>query len=231
MKHRILLTILVAFPLFCPAQEGAVLPAVATLGVYRGFSGGMMLHAGYQFGPSAGFVTPEGYDTYLQGFCYGIGGALRVHLWSHFRVGFEGYASTTPLPKQGSGSNIRTGWGGALADAYVTFGKARFFVGGTIGGGAQRATHVFSGEQPDIETWKQAWEVFKEYGNSEESFPAQYTKRGYFVFDPFLGMEYALTRKINMIVKFDYQICVHKKKFLTPSGPRLYLGIMFNHSR
>lgn len=229
-SKRIITILLICVPLLSTALDSVASP-LAVLGVYRGFSGGMMLHAGYQFGPSAGFVSTEGNDAYLQGFCYGIGGACRVHLWSHLRVGFEGYASTTPLPSQGMGSNIRTGWGGALADAYLTVGKVRLFAGGTIGGGAQRATHVYSGEKPNIESWKQAWEIFKEYGNSEESFPAQYTKRGYFVFDPFLGMEYALTQKVNMIVKFDYQICAHKNKFLTPSGPRLYLGIMFTHNR
>lgn len=200
-------------------------------GVFQGYSGGMMLHAGYQFGQGVGFQSENGTERDLRSLNYGIGGALRFHLFSHLRVGAEGYVSTMPLKSQGEGSNIRTGWGGVLADAYTKWGCVWPFIGGTIGGGAQRCTHVLSGEDNSIigSNIKETWDNFKDYANSESTYPAEYTKRGFFAFDPFIGIEYAMTQKMHIVVKADYLICVHQKHFLTPSGPRLYVGFMFTH--
>ena len=61
--------------------------------VYQGFSGGMMLHTGYQFGQDRHAPVAAGRSTSPQGATFGIGGALRVHLWQHLRTGFEGYVS------------------------------------------------------------------------------------------------------------------------------------------
>ena len=57
----------------------------------KGFSGGMMIHSGYQ----TGCDNPYGYN--MQGATFGIGGVARLHLTDHFRTGFEGYVSTLGL--------------------------------------------------------------------------------------------------------------------------------------
>lgn len=63
--------------------------------VFQGFSGGMMLHAGYLFGQDGNAPkTPEGKLCSPQGAAFGVGGALRVHLWKHLRTGFEGFVTT-----------------------------------------------------------------------------------------------------------------------------------------
>lgn len=54
----------------------------------RGFDGGMMIHTGYL----QGNLEPIGYD--VKGMPIGVGGAIRLHLGKHFRIGGEGYIST-----------------------------------------------------------------------------------------------------------------------------------------
>lgn len=196
-------------------------------GIFRGYSGGMMLHLGYQYGTNTGFAEGDN-QPFLRSITYGIGGAMRFHLMRHLRIGAEGFVSTMPLKSQGEGSNIRAGWGGVLADFYVTLGKFQPFIGGTIGGGAQRATHVFRGESQDL-TWKERWEQFKGYANSEETYPAEFTKAGFFALDPFIGFEYALTNRMHLLVRADWLLAIHRQSFLTPTGPRLYVGFMFTH--
>ena len=53
--------------------------------VYQGYSGGMMVHTGYLFGKDR--LCPL--DKELQGATFGIGGAVRVHLWKHLRIGSQ----------------------------------------------------------------------------------------------------------------------------------------------
>ena len=60
----------------------------------KGFSGGMMLHSGYQFGGD----NPYNYTP--KGATFGIVGVARLHLTDHFRTGFEGYFSTMGLKKE-----------------------------------------------------------------------------------------------------------------------------------
>ena len=45
-----------------------------------------MVHTGYLFGKDK--LSPL--DKELQGATFGIGGAVRVHLWKHLRIGSEG---------------------------------------------------------------------------------------------------------------------------------------------
>ena len=69
-----------------------------------------MLHGGYLFADSPEKVfsnTGLGSTKYVaalprDGFCYGLGGALRVHLLNHIHVGAEGFVSTMPLMKTGT---------------------------------------------------------------------------------------------------------------------------------
>ena len=62
--------------------------------IFQGYSGGMMLHAGYLFGKNPSAVLPSGESISPQGMTTGIGGSLRINLWKHLRVGCEGYVST-----------------------------------------------------------------------------------------------------------------------------------------
>lgn len=192
-------------------QEGSKQPS--TKAIYKGFSGGMMLHAGYLAGTGAGFPdegSNPAEETYLRSITYGIGGAARIQLLDHMHVGSEGYVSTMPLKSQGDDSNIRTGWGGVLCDYYFTLGRTQLIAGGSIGGGAQRNLHVFKEKETDISS-------------------ATFAKKSFFVFDPYLAAEYALTTRIHLIFKLDYLIAIHQRSFLSPSGPRLYVGFMFGH--
>jgi hypothetical protein len=77
----------------------------------KGFSGGMMVHSGYQFGGD------NQYDLNISSPTFGIGGCAKLHLSKHFRAGFEGYFSTAPIRNNvESGSHNKLFWTGVLAD-------------------------------------------------------------------------------------------------------------------
>ena len=122
---------------FCRIGRGLLLAVLfllsSTLGlhaqkIYRGFDGGMMLHTGYLYGSLA-----EGAYS-VKGAPFGVGGAIRVHLGAHFRLGGEGYVSSLKI--NGNDSYLKYGWGGLLADAYTVWERFQPYVGVTLGGGA-----------------------------------------------------------------------------------------------
>ena len=97
----------------------------------KGFSGGMMLHSGYQFGGD----NPYNYTP--KGATFGIGG-------------FEGYFSTMGLKKEvESGSHNKLFWTGVLADWYWKCGRFYPYIGATVGGGMETAYYMFEGDKHD----------------------------------------------------------------------------------
>ncbi len=220
------------------AQEDAGTPkevkakkSHSSSGIFTGFSGGMLLHGGYLFAkdPTQVFSnTGLGSLDYVKnlpkdGFCMGLGGTLRAHLINHIHLGAEGFVSTMPLMK--TGSNVRTGWGGAMCDFYTDWGKVRPLIGLTVGGGVMKRLFV-----PDAPTVTSA--------DSETNYNASYTKTPFFLLDPYIGMEIGLTNHMALIIRIDYMLPFGTSKskltpnvdwgnFMTPSGPRLYVGLMF----
>ena len=84
--------VLVIFMLIACSTLAQVSEGIEKSKVYQGFSGGMMLHTGYLFGQDDNAPqTADGRLCSPQGALFGIGGALRVHLWQHLRTGFEGF--------------------------------------------------------------------------------------------------------------------------------------------
>ncbi len=183
--------------------------------IFNGYSGGMMFHLGYLFGET------EGIPHNPQGLTYGLGGALRVNLWKHLRIGGEGYVSTMPSGATDqrnilkTGSYIRNGWGGLLIDAHWRCDKFWPYIGGTIGGGSKSTLFVCNGDTDD---WL-----------PENT--STVNKHGYFMFAPFVGFDYLLTRRIHLTFKVDYVWAFAKNNLVTPTGPRLYFGILFCHSK
>ena len=215
-------------------QEVKAKKSRSASGFFTGFSGGMMLHGGYLFAKDPRYVfsnTGLGSLDYVKnlpndGFCMGLGGTLRAHLINHIHLGAEGFVSTMPLMK--TGSNVRTGWGGAMCDFYTDWGKVRPLIGLTVGGGVMKRLFV-----PDAPTVTSA--------DSETNYNASYTKTPFFLLDPYIGMEIGLTNHMALIIRIDYMLPFGRtsssltdlKKdvswgnFMTPSGPRLYVGLMF----
>ena len=197
-----------------------------------GFSGGMMIHGGYAFSQTPNELFRNGSltgaklgDLPKDGFAFGLGGTLRLHLLDHIHLGGEGHMSFMPL--MSSGSSIRTGWGGAMCDFYMTLGIVRPLIGMTIGGGAVRRVYVPE-DADDVTT-----------GDNGMVYNASYSKTPFFLLDPYLGVEIALG-KVSMLVKLDYLLPFGKdhdsltpnvkwSNFITPSGPRIYVGFLFGH--
>jgi hypothetical protein len=188
--------------------------------VYQGFSGGMMGHAGYLFGENTDAPKLDnGQVCSPQGGTFGLGGALRVHLWKHLRVGGEGFVSTmnSGTTNMGhvlqEGSYIRTGWGGVLMDACWRNEKVWPYVGGSIGGGAMRSLYILHGSQHD---WTAEDEAFLH-------------KQSFFYVNPYIGMDWCMTQKVHMTFRIDWMVALHAGEVLLPTGPRLPVGFMFCH--
>jgi hypothetical protein len=190
-----------------------------SIAIFQGCGGGMMVHAGYLFGENAAAVLPSGESISPSGMTYGLGGSMRVHLMKHLRVGCEGFSSTM---KSGvtdqhdflqKGSYIRTGWGGLIADACWRGEKIWPYIGGSVGGGATRALYIVEGSQDD---WA-----------PEQT--AIFHKQGFGYVNPYVGMDYCLTKRIHATFRLDWMLAFAKEQLLLPTGPRLYVGIMFVH--
>jgi hypothetical protein len=188
--------------------------------VYQGFSGGMMGHAGYLFGVNEDAPsTSAGVLCSPQGGTFGLGGALRVHLWKHLRVGGEGFVSTmnsgtTDLKNVlQDGSYIRTGWGGLVMDACWREEKVWPYIGASVGGGAMRSLYVLDGNQDD---WQAENSAFLH-------------KTSFLYFNPYMGLDWCMTQKVHMTFRVDWMMAMHKGDLLLPTGPRLLIGFMFCH--
>lgn len=239
---KILLSVLVLLPLCLCAQEqegtdtssNTETKARHASSVFTGFSGGMMIHAGYLFSDDPRKVfsnTGLGDETYRNalpkdGACFGLGGTLRIHLLNHIHLGAEGGVSTMPL--RGIG-NVRSGWGGAMCDFYTDWGKVRPIIGLGVGGGVMKRLFVPDESQMFYNT------------DSSMVYNASYVKTPFFYLDPYAGLEIGLNSHMALIIRIDYMLPFGRTKsgltdlsqdvkfdnFMTPSGPRLYVGIMF----
>ena len=188
--------------------------------VYQGFSGGMMGHAGYLFGENADAPkTDNGLICSPQGGTFGLGGALRVHLWKHLRVGGEGFVSTMNSGTTNmkhvlqKGSYIRTGFGGVLMDACWRKEKVWPYIGGSVGGGAMRSLYVLDGNQDDWIAENKAY----------------LHKQSFFYVNPYVGMDWCMTQKVHMTFRMDWLLALSKGDLVMPTGPRLLVGFMFCH--
>lgn len=188
--------------------------------VYQGFSGGMMGHAGYLFGENADAPKADnGLICSPQGGTFGLGGALRVHLWKHLRVGGEGFVSTMNSGTTNmkhvlqKGSYIRTGWGGVLMDACWRKEKVWPYIGGSVGGGAMRSLYLLDGSQDDWIAENKAY----------------LHKQSFFYINPYVGMDWCMTPKVHMTFRVDWMVALHAGEVVLPTGPRLLVGFMFCH--
>ena len=170
----------------------------------RGFDGGMMIHTGYL----QGNLEPIGYD--VKGMPIGVGGAIRLHLGKHFRIGGEGYIST--LSQRGNGSYLKYGWGGLLADFYTLLGRFQPYAGLTLGGGAM--TTLLMMENPSS-----AWASID---------GTYFHRQGFMAIDPFIGCDIIVSKPMHLTLKLDY-LCALSESKLLPHGPRLYFGFLFYH--
>ena len=221
LRHRILSSTLFFFCTFCAVSVyGNTRRDTLSHNLYQGFSGGMMLHTGYLFGPDQTAPTaPDGRSYSPQGALFGIGGALRVHLWERFRTGFEGFVSTMysgmmdrkDLLQQGS--YLRVGCGGVLADACWRMEKTWPYMGAAMGGGAMRSLYLTEGDQ-------YAWAV------KDNTY---FHKQAFFYVTPYIGCDYCLTQKVHLTFRADWMIAIHEGVLALPTGPRIYVGFMFCH--
>lgn len=176
--------------------------------VIKGFSGGMMVHSGYQYGCDNPFGLNISSPT------FGIGGCAKLHLSEHFRAGFEGYFSTAPI-KRGvvSGSHNKLFWTGLLADWFFQRGKVIPYVGATLGGGMETSFFMFEGDKHD---WVEEGRTVLH-------------KQPFFAIDPYVGVEYAVGKALRLTLKADWLFALNADGLNEPMGPRVYFGFIFAH--
>ena len=176
--------------------------------VIKGFSGGMMIHTGYQFGGD------NPYSLNISSPTFGIGGCAKLHLTKHFRTGFEGYFSTAPISKGvQSGSHNKLFWTGVLADWYWQKDKLIPYIGATIGGGMETSFYMFEGDK-------------RNWGIPQESV---LHKQPFFAIDPYVGIEYAVGKALRLTLKADWLLAINSDGLNMPMGPRIYFGFIFAH--
>ena len=174
----------------------------------KGFSGGMMVHTGYQFGGD------NPYNLNISSPTFGIGGCAKIHFTKHFRAGFEGYFSTAPIRKDvQSGSHNKLFWTGALADWYWQNGKFVPYIGACLGGGMETSFYMFQGDKHD-------WEIEQK---------SVLHKQPFFVIDPYIGIEYAVGKALRLTLKADWLLALNSGGLNRPMGPRIYFGFIFAH--
>ena len=199
--HRFILSILLSVLLvtFSYAQEKNVI---------KGFSGGMMVHTGYQFGGD------NPYNLNISSPTFGIGGCAKIHLSKHFRTGFEGFFSTAPIYKDvQKGSHNKLFWTGLLADWFWQKGKIVPYIGTTIGGGMETSFYMFEGDKHD-------WNIEQK---------SVLHKQPFFAIDPYIGIEYAVGKALRITVKADWLMAINSEGLNKPMGPRVYFGFIFAH--
>ncbi len=198
------------------SQENEVEPVIKKHPLaFNGYSGGMQLHIGYVQGQTFNVygnsgnviqqITPKGITT-------GIGGSIRFHFGNYWRVGTEGYVSTLTFGENKSSS--RLGWGGLLNDVAFKVGRFIPFFGVTIGGGNAKNLLLLN-PTPD------------DYIVENES--VSYRSYGFMAVDPFIGVEFKATRRLNLLLKMDYLMNVTNIQDDFVTGPRLYFGFIFCH--
>ena len=200
MKIRtLIITLLLSVSCVVVAQENKVI---------KGFSGGMMVHSGYQYGCD----NPFGLD--ISSPTFGIGGCAKLNLTDHFRTGFEGYVSTLGLKHDiAKGSHNKIFWTGLLADWYWQKGRFYPYAGITVGGGMETSYLMFEGSSDD-------------WGYEPR---AVFRKQGFVAVDPFAGCDIALGEAVRLTFKVDWLLAIRKQELNRPFGPRLYVGFIFAH--
>ena len=202
MKIRTLLTI--ALLSFCSAT---MLHAQEKKFI-KGFSGGMMVHSGYQYGGD----NPLGLD--ISSPTFGIGGCAKLNFTDHFRAGFEGYFSTAPIKKGvESGSHNKLFWTGLLADWFWQCGKFTPYIGTTLGGGMETSFFMFDGDKHD---WTPEGKTVLH-------------KQPFLAIDPYVGVEYAVGKALRLTLKADWMLAINSDGLNKPMGPRVYFGFIFAH--
>lgn len=181
---------------------------------YNGFSGGMMLHAGWVWGGSTTLSTPQGNQLAEQkvaGFTNGIGGQMRFHFGKHLRIGAEGYGTYLRYGKTQSKFGI--GWGGISIDYQFNAGRFYPYAGITVGGGSATNLTLLESLSNDLVTEQHV----------------SYRKYAFAALTPFIGVEYEISQRLRLILKADWLLNVSNPQPDFPKGPRIYIGFCFYH--
>lgn len=219
-KLPLFISLLAAAPLFCMAgspagtmddNTGGTPPAKRSAFAYRGFSGGMMIHTGYvsagniDLQSAGGVVSPQN----MSGMPVGLGGSMKLHFGKYLRLGGEGYSTSLKYGPHKSSLNI--GWGGILIDGLYRMGRWAPFAGVTFGGGSVKNLTITETVVDDFIV--------------EDNI--SYRRYSFMAITPFVGVEFAATSHMHLLLKADWMTNASNPQPDFPSGPRFYFGFSF----
>ena len=171
-----------------------------------------MVHSGYLQSKDFTIATNNGHslqNLQAKGVPFGIGGAAKVHLGKHLRVGGEGYVSNLNYGEHNSVFSLS--YGGVLVDCVWQNKRFSPYVGVLFGGGSTQNTTLFASTPDDF--------------IAEEN--VSYRKNSFLALSPFVGVEYALNDKIRLTLKADYLLNLNSAPNDFASGVRVFVGFMF----
>jgi hypothetical protein len=183
---------------------------------YKGYSGGMFVHLGHIKSHSFNVRNIQGVETHhkINNAALGLGGKLTLQYGNYLRFGMEGYNSTVTYGDYRS--SLSVGWGGALAEIFITDRLVSYYVGATLGGG--RVKNV-------IITQKQG------KPNFQISDDVLFRRYGVGIFTPYMGAEVKINDKLRAVIKADYMLGFFNVKDDFGKGFRVHLGVMFRSQR
>ena len=101
-----------------------------------------------------------------------------------------------------------------LNEIVIKIGRFHPYVGVTIGGGSAKNLILLNDTPNDF--------VVENESASYRSYP-------FMAVDPFIGVEYKATRRLNLLLKVDYLMNVTNRQADFVTGPRIYFGFIFCH--
>ncbi|MGN1247814.1 MAG: hypothetical protein ACI4UO_04420, partial [Paludibacteraceae bacterium] len=129
---------------------------------------------------------------------------------------------------------------GLVLDYYWTRDRFRPFLGFTLGGGSMRRMYEGEMDQTKVRHGdRTSMSARDQVGASPESdltYNAYFRKTPFLFVGPYVGFEYALTKRVALVCRLDYVVpfgrnLTDEYAYMAPSGPRLYVGFMFGHAR
>jgi hypothetical protein len=137
----------------------------------------------------------------------GLGGRLAFAITPHLRIGGMGFRSSCTYSNGFEENNFITiGFGGITAECLVPINKVTITTGMCVGGGSLNYLYTVSTDGP-----------YK---------LVRYDTKGTMIFDPFITLEYSLTKKISAVVMSEW-LFTDALPGNSSLGPAIHLGILF----
>jgi hypothetical protein len=139
----------------------------------------------------------------------GLGGRLAFAITPNIRIGGMGFSSSCTYNNGIETHNFsKIGFGGLTAECVVPVNRVTISAGICAGGGSLSYLYTVTTDGP--------YKVVR------------FDSNGTIIFDPFMTIEYSLTKRVSATVMFDW-LFADALPDNSSFGPAIHLGILFGH--